>query len=227
MIALRNPLRKLGVVPFDNNVLQSLFPDCKRINDKARYLSLNGEIIRLKKGLYVVSSEDSPFSKELIANTIYGPSYVSMNWALSYWGLIPERVHNVESVTTKHTREFYTPIGLFTYKNCPPEYFPIGVTRRDFDGALYFLIATPEKALCDYICYNKLFFRYRKDVAIFLEEDLRFEMDYIQKLDVKIIEECALVSSKRRSLLALSDFIKHEQHLIGTRPIGAPVQRRF
>ena len=95
---ITDQLRRLGAIPFDITVLQNIYPDCSCVCDKARRLVMQGDIIRLKKGMYVLSSMDIPLSKELIANLLYGPSYVSMNWALSYWGLIPERVHLVESV---------------------------------------------------------------------------------------------------------------------------------
>lgn len=204
---ITDQLRKLGAIPFDITVLQNIYPDCSCVCDKARRLVMQGDIIRLKKGMYVLSSMDIPLSKELIANHLYGPSYVSMNWALSYWGLIPERVHLVESLTTKHNRDFYTPIGSFSYKNCPDSYFPIGIRQRG-DDETRFLIAGPEKALCDYICDNSVSFRSKKEALVFLEEDLRFEMDALRDMDPTIVEQCAYLRNK--TLLFISKIIRNE-----------------
>ena len=91
---MNNPFVNIGNVPFDLSVLQTVFPDNKHITDKARSLESAGRIIRLKNGLYVVNAEESgqPLCLELIANHLYGPSYVSRHTALRYYGLIPEHV---------------------------------------------------------------------------------------------------------------------------------------
>ena len=117
-------LQKIGAVPFDINVLQSAYPGCRQITDKARRLEVEGCIIRLKKGLYVAGANGGELSRELVANHLYGPSYVSMSWALRWYGLIPERVDLIQSVTTKHSRDFSNALGTFHYQNCAANYFP-------------------------------------------------------------------------------------------------------
>ena len=67
------------MVPFDISVLQSVYPGCKQITDKARRLVAEGRIIRLKKDLYVACANGGELSRELVANHLYGPSYVSMS----------------------------------------------------------------------------------------------------------------------------------------------------
>src|SRR5690606_7338154 len=106
-----------------------------------------------KKGLYVVAPDYSKMeiSRELIANHLYGPSYLSLESALSYYGLIPERVYNVRSVTAKRARKYSTPLGAFEYRTVPVDYFPIGIQQEETDSKSMFLIAAPEKALCDMI----------------------------------------------------------------------------
>lgn len=205
-------LKDIGTIPFDLSVLQSFFPDCKHITDKAIRFESAGLITRLKKGLYVANTDDSSFSRELLANHLYGPSYVSMNWALKWHGLIPERVYLVESLTTKHSRKFTNAIGTFHYQNCPDEYFPIGITIKG-SGNIRFLIASPEKALCDYICYNKVTLRFLKDVGAFLEEDLRFDMDIIPDLNLEIIRRCAEKGRKSKTLQTLLNFLKYDRHI--------------
>lgn len=205
-------LHKIGAVPFDLSVLQSLFPDCKHITDKALRLEADGRIIRLKRGLYVANSDNGELSRELIANQLYGPSYVSMSWALRYHGLIPERVHLVQSITTKHSRKFSNPLGHYHYQNCPADYFPIGITIQG-SGDVRYLMASPEKALCDYINYNKITLRFMKDVGGFLEEDLRFDTDILGDLNQAIIQRCAETGRKSGSLFTLLKFLQNDRHL--------------
>ena len=209
------PFENIGNVPFDVNVLSGIFPNNKHINEKARALEKSGQIIRLKKGMYVASKMETgvELSKELIANHIYGPSYVGCEYALRYYGLIPERVYQITSVTTKHSRDFENAVGRFSYQNCSTDYFPIGIRIEQADG-VSFLIATPEKALCDVINFSKcLNLRFMKDVETYLEEDIRFDTDALEKFDIELLEKCALASRKQSSINALIKYIKHVRNL--------------
>jgi len=209
------PFQNIGNIPFDVNVLSSIFPNCKHINEKARALEKAGKIMRLKKGLYVASTMETgkELSKELIANHLYGPSYVGREYALRYYGLIPERVYQVTSVTTKHSRDFENSVGNFSFQNCQPEYFHIGIRMEQADG-VNFLIASPEKALCDVINFSKnLFLRSMKDVEVYLDEDIRFDMDALENFDIQILEQCAPVSRKENSINTLIKYIRHVRHL--------------
>ena len=88
-------------------------------------------------------------SRELIANHLYGPSYVSLETALSFYGIIPERTEVMRSVTFKRSKKFKTSLGLFEYQSIPSKIYSIGF-KQEFVGDNYtYLIATPEKALCD------------------------------------------------------------------------------
>ena len=208
-------LTNIGIVPFDLNVLSSVYPETKHIVEKARRLESDGKIIRLKKGMYVVSPEETgkALNRNLIANHIYGPSYVSLQTALRHYGLIPERVHLIQSLTTKHSRSFETPVGNFDYKCCSKEYFPIGV-RLENDNDITYLIATPEKALCDLINYSKgANIRFMKDVAQYLEEDIRFDMDTLSEFDMDILKNCAIYSRKSQNINTLIKYIKHERYI--------------
>ena len=208
-------LTNIGIVPFDLNVLSSVYPETKHIVEKARRLQSDGKIIRLKKGMYVVSPEETgkALNRNLIANHIYGPSYVSLQTALRHYGLIPERVHLIQSLTTKHSRSFETPVGNFDYKCCSKEYFPIGV-RLENDNDITYLIATPEKALCDLINYSKgANLRFMKDVAQYLEEDIRFDMDTLSEFDMDILKNCAIYSRKSQNINTLIKYIKHERYI--------------
>lgn len=209
------PLANIGNIPFDINVLSSLFPSCSHITEKARALVDSGKIIRLKKGLYIASEQESgkPFNRFLISNHIYGPSYVSQSAALRHYGLIPERVHTIQAVTTKHSRDFETPLGLFRYTGCPDEYFQIGLKiMHEYD--VNFLIATPEKAICDLINFSKgVSLRFVKDVRTFLEDDIRFDIEALAYMDIEIIKRCAQHSRRQKSIENLIKYIQNERDI--------------
>ena len=159
-------LEAFANIPVSTTALASLFPENKAGGEKVRSLEQKEYVIRLKRGLYVVNPEVSrvPLSLELIANQLYAPSYVSMSSALRYYGLIPETVYTVQSITVKHSRSFDTPVGHFDYSSINRETFHVGVTIIE-KQTYTFLMASPEKALCDLIANSpKVNLRYMKDV---------------------------------------------------------------
>lgn len=203
-------LQQLENIPFDYAVLISLFPEYKSLYSKVEAMERSGKIIRLKRGLYVNSPNKSEklLSMELIANHIYGPSYVSRETALRYYGLIPESVFLIRSMTTKHTRSFKNSLGEFEYTSCSKDYFSIGI-RKEISGNATFLIASPEKALCDLICSTAgLNIRFQKDVIPFLEEYFRFDMEAFFRMDVSIFERCAKVCKKAISIHNIIKILK-------------------
>ena len=200
----------IGNIPLSSSAIASFFPEIKAGNQKARYLESSGKIIRIKKGLYVVHPDVShtTLSTELIANHLYAPSYVSMATALRYYGLIPEAVYGTQSMTLKHSRSFDTPLGRFGYKSISREAFPIGVTNIN-KGEYTFLMATPEKALCDLIANSpKVNLRYLKDVGLYLEEDIRMELDDFRNMDSAIFERYMKVGKKSGSINTLVKYLK-------------------
>lgn len=193
---------EIGNTPIDFSVLESMFPDYKSVHNKIGKLEKAGKIIRLKKGLYVVSPKESGklLSTELIANHIYGPSYVSMESALRYYGLIPESVYTIRSMVIKHTKSFNNMLGKFEYTECPKNYFPIGI-KQESNADATFLIATPEKALCDLIAYTpNLNLRFQKETSAYLEEGLRLDMDAFYHMNIEIFKSCAEVGKKKKTL---------------------------
>jgi len=195
-------LKQLGIIPVDYALLSSIFSDYKYPRNKIANLEIEGKLIRLKRSLYVVSPDVSGklLSTELIANHIYGPSYTSMESALRYYGLIPESVRMVRSMTTKRSRNFENSISRFDYINCSEEYYPIGINQKIGDD-YSFLIASPEKALCDLIAYTpKVRPRFINAMLLYLEEDIRLDMETFYKLDVNIFRQCVEVSKKKNEL---------------------------
>lgn len=202
-------------IPFDINVLSSLFPECRHITEKARVLVESGRIIRLKKGLYVASEHESgsPINRFLASNHIYGPSYVSQSSALRYYGLIPERVQMIQATCTKHSRDFETPIGVFRYTGCSKEYFNIGIKIMQENG-INMLIASPEKALCDLINFSKgVNLRFIKDAKTYIEDDIRLDTDALADFNIDILKRCALYSRRQKSIENLIKYIENERDI--------------
>ena len=203
-------LNEIGPVPVTTSIIESLYPELKSPDKKVVWLEKNGYIIRLKRGLYVVNPEHSgkTLSSELLANHLYAPSYISMSTALRYYGLIPETVYVHQSMTVKHSRSFQTPIGSYDYKYISREAFPVGV-RSIHKGDYAFLMASPEKALCDLVANSsKVNLRYMKDVEIYLEQDIRMDMDEFYKMDATILEDYIKVGKKADSISTLLRFLK-------------------
>ena len=207
---MNRQLREIGSIPITTSVIESLYPELKSPDKKVAWLEKNGYIIRLKRGLYVVNPEHSSktLSSELIANHLYVPSYISMSTALRYYGLIPEEVYTHQSMTIKHSRSFLTPIGNYDYKYISRTSFSVGVKSIN-KGEYAFLIASPEKALCDLIANSsKVNLRFLKDVENYLEHDIRMDMDEFYKFDATIFEKYIKVGKKADSIATVLKFLR-------------------
>lgn len=137
---------------FDYHLLIQALEGYKKPRDKIRGLIRDGEILRVKKGLYVLGKHyGKPYNKFILANLIYGPSYITGQTALAFWNMIPERVELVISMTTKRKKYFETPVGRFSYMYGSEKVFGLGVRLEDSGSLKKFLIAGPEKALCDFV----------------------------------------------------------------------------
>ncbi len=134
------------------NILDILL---KKLNVYGYQLSLwrkKGYISRLKKGMYFFVDEKEKMTQQEISFLVYQPSYLSMEAALSHYGLIPEMVHVQTGVTTKTTRKFSNDFGSFSYRHIQPKLF-FGYIPIETKFGKY-LIAEPEKALLDYLYFN-------------------------------------------------------------------------
>lgn len=149
------------------NIPGDIFTDLDLINlisgsDDKRYglvkrACASGGIVRVKKGLYCLSPKYQRHKLNLYqaAQYIYGPSYVSMESALSYHGWIPEAVHTLTSACVKKSVDFLTPLGAFSFKRVPSAVFYNEVDRITTENGDAFFMATPLKALADYVYIHK------------------------------------------------------------------------
>lgn len=170
---------KIGQEIVDYNQLKAVLSGYAHPRGKISAWLSAGDLIRVKKGLYVFGPKVSqaPYSKLVLANLIYGPSALSLETALSFYGLIPEAVHQVTSITLKKNKTFNTPIGIFSYQYLSKSRYPIGIQVVSISDKVQCLMATPEKALCDYILLKTKSFGFKTIEAVeeFLLEDLRVD----------------------------------------------------
>ncbi|MCD4781133.1 MAG: hypothetical protein K8S27_11395 [Candidatus Omnitrophica bacterium] len=108
-------------------------------------------IIRLKRGVYLLNERDRKVSPDVayIANYLFEPSYVSLEYALSFYGLIPEETKDITSITTRKTMKIQNDLGTFVYQRIKPEAFRGFIKMGPFEAG--FLMAEPEKALVDFL----------------------------------------------------------------------------
>lgn len=203
MLELR--LSYFGGVPFSHGALLPLLSDYARPNDKISEWLASGTLISLKRGLYVVGA---PWRQEalcmpLIANRLYGPSCVSLEYALAWHGLIPERVVEVTSVCTGRGREFENALGRFSYTKIPQQLFPLGITIEAV-GNQHFWLANPTKAVCDIVLLTRHLRAFGKaSMQDFLLEDLRMDEELLRDFDESVLEGYASSGYKPRQFKAL------------------------
>lgn len=190
-IDIRN---QISTTIFTHDTLAGVLePHIKNINEKIMRMVKKEELTRIKRGLYCMGpkyrlQESNPIS---VANVLYSPSYVSFEYALSYYGMIPERVDEITSATLKHPKLYTTPIGRYSYRKIYESAYAIGVDwhYNETDGGK--LIATPEKALCDTIRYDRGIGRMtQEEMNNYLDYDLR--LDGVEKLDAELIRSIAI-----------------------------------
>ena len=201
---------------FDYQTLLDCLKGYARPRDKISSLLKRGIIIRVKKGLYIFGEQyrQRPFSREILANLIYGPSYISLEYALQYHGLIPERVEAVTSVTTGRSRRFSSPVGLFIYRKIPLPAFRIGVDRTEIEEGRAFLIATPEKALADKIYIDRgPGIRTQKMMSSYLENDLRIDSTGLIKMDTETLDIIAQRYHSNRIQLLSKHIVRLKKRL--------------
>lgn len=154
---------------------------------KVKRLLAEGKLVHLRRGLYYLpdSTGNSPLPHPFeVAQFIYGPSYISLESALSFHQLIPEAVYTTTCVTTKRAKTFSNALGRFVYDHLPLNFFFAHVTHIQHDGTQFY-VATPWKAICDMIyCYKNK----SKKLSEFCD-NLRIEIETLPPLTAIIIDE--------------------------------------
>ena len=208
---IQKALRTLSNQPLTHQLLTGLLKDYRRPNDKILSLKSAGMIEPVKKGLYIAGKSLGAERPEnaLLANHILGPSYLSMESALAHYGLIPEKVFAVTSMTTKASRKFQTSIGRYTYTNLPLPYYAFGLATVSLSKDQQAIMAIPEKALCDKIATTAgITLRSQSSARDYVFGNLRMEEEDLAKFDLDAILSWLENAPKRESLEMLIKMIE-------------------
>lgn len=190
-------------IPLTHGMVRENLTEYRRPNDQISEMIRRGELISLRRGLYIPGPETNITTPDLflIANYLRGPSYVTMESALSHWGMIPERVYEVSSATLRSTTTYETPIGNFSFTRLPSPYYAFGIRSVRLSELQTALIASPEKALCDLIVLTRgVLLRSMVQTEDYLLEDLRIDEESLQELDLRTIQTWLEDAPKRSSL---------------------------
>ena len=201
-----------SVEEFDYQLLVSHLSEYSNKRDAITRLMRDQKIIRIKKGLYIFGPDyrKGLVCKESLANQIYGPSYISLEYALAFYGMIPERVDQVTSVTTGRSRKFNTPLGGFSYRYLPTEKYTVGITWKQLDDYHGVMLATPEKAIFDYVYFSRGVLD-KTPLEHYFYDDLRIDEAVLKELSLARLMEIAKSFSSGRINRVLQ-FIQELHH---------------
>ncbi len=190
-------LKKLRAPEVTTAMLLAVFSEYSDARGKINSLSKKGLITPVKQGVYLVSDDLGlrPYSKDIIANLIYGPSYISLETALSNYGFIPEQVPTTTSICLGRGKSFSTPVGEFKYHHIKDSIYSMGVQLKEVFKDAYCQYATPEKALLDfiYIKENKGKFKNPKDYFNYVLDSYRLDLQTIEKtISLKKLQDIAV-----------------------------------
>ncbi len=151
-------------------------------NNISRWIE-KGYLIRLRNGFYTfpeyLTASDISY---YIANRIYKPSYISLQSALAFYGLIPEAVVQIKSVSTLKTTRFANKFGNFTYNTVSPDKY-FGYVQKPFNKDISFIIAEPEKAILDLLYIFPFYNTVEEIIELRLDEELMSEIINKEKLE--------------------------------------------
>lgn len=169
--------------------------DKQAIRNQLERWSSKKLLIKLRRGVFILNENDRKInaSRAYIANQLYSPSYVSLEYALNYYDLIPERVSDLTGITTKKTMRFMNQAGTFIYQHIKPGAFR-GFKMLKDEAGLLFLMAEPEKALVDFFYLNLGRIR-REDEKVFEES---YRLQNLEILRTKKLMEFALLFDSRK-----------------------------
>ena len=173
-----------------------------------------GELYSIVRGLYETNQSIPGY---YLASVIYGPSYLSFEFALSFYGLIPEAVYHYTSATyNKRRRKNYETIfGVFSYRDIPKKAYPLAVNLHQEHGYSY-LFASKEKAICD-ILYTYEPCANLKELKSLLFDFLRIDEISFNELDFKLMIDLAVYYKTKNHKLLIT-FLKKEIKKNGNSP---------
>src|SRR3989344_8919342 len=192
---------------FRSNIFKHLVPNPALLRRQIVDWVKKNYIIELKRGVYTLNSNDRQVSLTplFLSQALYSPSYISLESALSYYQMIPERIEAITAVTTKKTFRLYNQLGHFIYRHIKTSCFTGFIEQKDEFGNS-FLIATPEKALLD-------FFYYKTHGMRNITQDLfeeSFRLQNLDQLNFKNLKAMALLFNQKKIIQCVNLLTKKE-----------------
>lgn len=202
-MVFRTMIKEYTEVPIARHLILDLLSEYQSPNDKISALLKSKELISIRRGLYIIGPKMDLPSPEpfLIANHLRGPSYISLESALAYWNMIPERAYEISSVTIKTSKKYKNKVGRFSYKQLKTPYYSYGIRSIVSSPKQTMLVASPEKALCDKIVLTpNINLRSIKQTQDFLMDDLRMDSEVLNTLDTELMKLWLNKAPKKSSL---------------------------
>ena len=181
----KNSVIRLPVI-FSRDVLLRC-KDKQVVRNQLNRWVAKGLLIKLRRGIYILNENDRKIiaSRGYIANQLYNPSYISLEYALGFYGLIPERVYDVTSITTKKTLNIKNSLGSFVYSHVKLRAYR-GFHALNDESGFNFFLATPEKAILDFIYLNMK--KFKKPYKKIFEESYRLQnIDILKPKRLKML----------------------------------------
>lgn len=181
---------------FTTSSLKSLGEHPHTIRNELVLWEKRGLIMRLKRGVYTLSDMERrvPLNTMVLASHMVAPSYISLEWALSYYSLIPEQAGVITSVTTRKTQYYDTPVGTFYYHHAKIPLFTGFTEHQTEDGFRYFL-ALPEKSVVDFLYFHLSEIQPRTATEQF---EVSFRFQHLDSLDWEKVRVYAGLSASKK-----------------------------
>lgn len=176
----------------------------KSILTQISFWKKKGYIRNLRKGIYFLSKLEKNINPMLMASKLYYPSYVSLEFALNYYGIIPDIPGTYTSVTTRKTKKFKNDYGNFSYRKIKRELF--GGYKTLQEKNISFNIATPEKAIMDFLYLNKNILVARADFW----RELRINEEF--KFNKKTIENYKTLFKNKKVSQLINSLIEYQKN---------------
>jgi predicted transcriptional regulator of viral defense system len=188
---------------FSSSQINSLTSNAQVLKNQLTLWQKQGLVLRLKRELYILNEGDRKInpSRTFIANQLVSPSYISTEYALFFYGLIPEKVEDITSITTKKTTLIRNGFGAFRYQHLNATCF-IGFEQVKEQGGFSFFIATPEKAVVDFLYLNLSNFK-PQDQDIF---KFSYRFQNTQGLRKKRLRDFAKIFNNQKLIKVVDSF---------------------
>ena len=192
-----------------SSMLKNKYCDYSNPLDKVKRDADRGVIFRLTRGLYETDINTNPC---FLASSILSPSYLSFDWALSYYGLIPEKVVAITSASfnVRKNKTYINQFGRFEYSDISSSAFSEGLTYLE-SGEYIVKIATKEKAICDSLSKWRVVENIN-DLKELMFVDKRIDEDEFASCDFMLMSRLAALYNKTNLDLLIKLIRKEYAH---------------